>query len=68
MSDGQVLVGQVWQHKREGYRRITITGGMRIRSWGTYFSVERNTSNRKQEISEKTLRREYRLVKEAPDA
>lgn len=61
MTTSELAVGQVWRHKRETWRTVTIRS-LRGDEWGGGAFVDRNTSRRKQAISEKTLRRDYRLV------
>lgn len=60
MSDRrELVVGEVWRHKGNPYRTITIVS---LVHWGGERHVypRRNTSRRRQSISEKTLRKEYR--------
>lgn len=68
LTAASVQPGQLWAHKRDAGRRITITGpGFQgwSRAAGTVlmFPVERNTSARAQAISYTTLVRTYRLVR-----
>lgn len=56
--------GQVWRHKSETWRQVTITGETTIRGVEGV-NVRRNTSRRTQAIRVETLLRSYRLVKEA---
>lgn len=56
MTLEEIRVGQVWRHKRNRRRTVTIE-----RVHDDYVSPRRNTSRRKQAISFKTLRREYEL-------
>jgi hypothetical protein len=60
----ELQVGQVWRHKRELWRRVEIFG-LRSPEWGGGAFVKRNTSRRRQAISEETLRRDYELVRGA---
>lgn len=62
MSDSVLAVGQVWRHKRETWRTVTLTE-LREEKWGGGAFVTRNTSRRTSAIGELTLRRDYRLVK-----
>lgn len=55
-----IAVGQIWQHKRESFRRVEITS-IREPEWGGGAFVRRNTSRRRQAIGEASLRRDYFL-------
>jgi hypothetical protein len=53
-----IKIGNVWQHKREPWRRVMITY---IYESGD-LAVDRNTSRRGQSIKPETLRASYRLT------
>lgn len=63
MIDEPLAEGQVWRHKRERWRLVTVTGVRPRLDEGVDAYVSRNTSRRGQAIQEKTLRREYERIR-----
>jgi hypothetical protein len=65
-SRPDLRVGQVWREKRRArsWRIVEITH-LDTYDGAVYATVRRNSSRRRQPISEKTLRADYRLDREA---
>lgn len=65
MTRPELAVGQVWRHKGSSWRTVEIThlsDGDEWRDGVVRVYVIRNTSRRRQPISETTLRKEYVLA------
>jgi hypothetical protein len=61
----ELAVGQVWKHKGSSWRKVEIlevSAGENWRDGCVRVYVRRNTSRRRQPISETTLRKEYVLA------
>lgn len=53
--------GQLWRHRREGWRTLEVTAIRELDSGEVLVYVRRNTSNRRGAVNLRTLHRDYQL-------